>query len=157
MLRKMAVALVSAAVLAFPGVAQAQMVQAQNPSSVVKALQDAGYRAELTADDAGDPMIYSFSGGSRFAVFFYGCTDNRDCRTIQFFAGYTDPDNASLSTMNRWNSEHRFGRAYVTDEGAARVEMDVDMDDGGISQELFEDNLEFWVLTMSNFEDFITE
>ncbi len=57
--------------------------------------------------------------------------------------------------MNTWNTENRFGRAYVTDEGGARVEMDVDLDDGGISALLFQDNLEFWVLTMSKFEEYI--
>ena len=33
--------------------------------------------------------------------------------------------------------------------------MDVDLDDGGLSRELFIDNLEFWVLVMSRFEDYI--
>jgi hypothetical protein len=33
--------------------------------------------------------------------------------------------------------------------------MDVDLDDGGISSKLFEDNLEFWVLLMAQFEKHI--
>ena len=57
--------------------------------------------------------------------------------------------------MNQWNAENRFGRGYLTDEGSARIEMDVDLDDGGLSRELFIDNLEFWVLVMSRFEDYI--
>ena len=37
---------------------------AQNPDSVVKALQKAGFRAELNKDSAGDPMIESAASGT---------------------------------------------------------------------------------------------
>ncbi len=152
MIRNMIIAF--AATFAFAGTAQAQMVTAKNPQSVVSALQNAGYKAELTKDGTGDPLIRSSSGGSSFAVFFFGCTKNIDCATIQFFAGYTDKK-PTISLMNDWNSKKRFGRAYVTDTGAARIEMDVDLDDGGLSAKLFEDNVEFWVVTMSAFEKHI--
>jgi hypothetical protein len=39
--------------------------------------------------------------------------------------------------------------------GSSRVEMDVDLDDGGMSYGLFEDNLQFWVATMAAFEKHI--
>lgn len=149
-----AIAALGFATLGFSTAAQAQMITAQNPASVANALRTAGYKAELTKDNSGDPLIRSSSGGSNFAVFFYGCTKNVDCRTIQFFAGYTDRK-PTMAKMNEWNTNNRFGRAYMTDSGAARVEMDVDLDDGGISQKLFEDNVEFWVLIMGKFEKFI--
>ena len=140
--------------VACAGAAQAQMVSGQNPQSVVNALQNAGYKAELTKDATGDPLIRSSSGGTNFAIFFFGCTKNVQCATIQFFAGYTDKK-PTLSLMNDWNSKKRFGRAYIADSGAARIEMDVDLDDGGMSAKLFEDNVEFWVVTMSAFEKHI--
>ncbi len=148
-------AFAAAAAFAFSGTAHAQMVRAQDPSSVVRALQGAGYKAELTKDDTGDPLIRSTSSGSSFAIFFFGCTKNVDCRTIQFFAGFDRDKTPTLSQMNDWNSRKRFGRAYISDKGAARIEMDVDLDDGGISSKLFEDNLEFWVLLMAQFEKHI--
>jgi hypothetical protein len=153
MMKKLA--LTAAALFAFSGTAQAQMVRAQDPSSVVRALQGAGYKAEVTKDDTGDPLIRSTSSGSNFAIFFFGCTKNVDCTTIQFFAGYDRDKSPTLSQMNDWNSRKRFARAYISDKGAARIEMDVDIDDGGISTKLFEDNLEFWVLLMSQFEKHI--
>lgn len=149
------IAVLAAALLGISGTAHAQMVRAQDPSSVVSALQGAGYKAELTKDDSGDPLIRSTSSGSNFAIFFFGCTKNVDCRTIQFFAGYDRDKSPSLSQMNDWNSRKRFGRAYLADKGAARIEMDVDLDDGGMSTKLFEDNLEFWVLLMAQFEKHI--
>jgi hypothetical protein len=134
--------------------AGAQMVTATNPQTIVNALQAAGYQAKLTKDNEGDPLINSTSGGSNFSIFFFGCTKNVDCRTIQFFAGYTDRK-PTLSMMNDWNSKKRFARAYIADSGAARIEMDLDLDDGGMSAKLFEDNLEFWVAVMAAFEKHI--
>lgn len=135
--------------------AQAQMVTSQDPASVVAAMQSAGYRAEVTRDDTGDPMIKSSSSGSDFAVFFYGCTNNAACTTVQFFAGYTEPRNASLARLNEWNSTARFARGYLTEKGAARIEMDIDLDEGGMSRRLFLDNLTVWTVLMSNFEKHI--
>ncbi len=152
MIRKALLAAV--ATFALTGAAQAQMVTGQSPASVVKALQDAGYKAALTKDDTGDPMINSSSGGSNYAIFFYGCTKSVDCRTIQFFAGYSDKK-PTLSQINDWNAKKRFGRAYLSDKGAGRLEMDVDLDDGGMSAKLFEDNIEFWVAIMAQFEKHI--
>jgi hypothetical protein len=141
--------------LANTSTAMAQMVQALSPSSVANALQSAGYRAELTKDSGGDPMIKSTSSGSDFSILFYGCTKNSDCTTVQFFAGYQKPKNGSLSSMNEFNAKNRFVRAYQADTGSARIEMDVDLDDGGMSRALFTDNLEFWVLMMDRFEKHI--
>jgi Putative bacterial sensory transduction regulator len=143
-----------AATILFSVPAQAQMVRAQDPSSIARVLQDMGYKAEMTKDDSGDPLIKSSSGGSNFAVFFFGCTKNTDCRTVQFFAGYSDKK-PTLARINEWNMNKRFGRAYISSSGSARVEMDVDLDDGGVSTKLFEDNIEFWVLLMGQFEKHI--
>jgi len=143
-----------AATLLFTGNAHAQMVRAQDPESVGRALQAMGYKAEITKDDSGDPLIKSSSSGTNFAIFFFGCTKNVDCRTIQFFAGYADRK-PTLARINEWNMNKRFGRAYNSSSGAARVEMDVDLDDGGIGPKLFEDNVEYWVLLMGQFEKHI--
>lgn len=138
------------------GIAQAQAVAAVNPSSLADVLQKNGYRAELTKDNSGDPMIRSASSGTNFVILFYGCTANRACATVQFFAGFTDYKNASITALNAWNAKNRFGRAYLSDKGAARLEMDLDLDDGGMSTALFEDNVEFWVSILANFEKHIS-
>ncbi len=136
-------------------VAHAQNVTATDPQTIVRALQSAGYRAELTTDDVGDPLIRSASSGNAFVIFFHSCTDNRDCRTIQFFAGFSDPRKASLAAMNEWNTNNRFGRAYRTDNGSTHIQFDLDLDDGGMSEILFVDNLEYWVAIMDRFVEFI--
>lgn len=142
--------------LALAQAAQAEAVSATNPQSIVAAMQNAGYKATLEKDNTGDPLINSSSSGTNFSVFFFGCTKNIDCRTIQFFAGYSDRK-PTLNQMNDWNSSKRFARAYISESGNARIEMDLDLDDGGVSTKLFEDNLEFWVAVMAAFEKHIGE
>jgi hypothetical protein len=136
--------------------AQAQvMVRAQDPSSIVAALQNGGYAATLGTDNVGDPMVTSSHDGTTFQIFFYNCTDNRDCATVQFHSGYDLTSSPGLERINAWNRAQRFGRAYLDDEGDPILEMDVDLDDGGLSRLLFIDNVEFWTSVLTRFEDHI--
>lgn len=135
--------------------ATAQMVRAQDPQSLVKAMQAHGYVAELTTDRTGDPMIRSAASGTNFQVLFYNCTDHRDCATVQFHVGYDLKTAPSLQSINEWNRSQRFGSAHLDGENDPILEMDVDLDDGGLSAMLFADNLEFWTNAMSRFEKHI--
>jgi hypothetical protein len=45
----------------------------------------------MTKDESGDPLIRSTSSGSNFAIFFFGCTKNVDCRTIQLDTSKNGP------------------------------------------------------------------
>ncbi|HEY0044917.1 MAG TPA: YbjN domain-containing protein [Allosphingosinicella sp.] len=150
---KFAIPALAAAAFAMP--AQAQMVTAANPDSVVKTLQDAGYTAKLAKDNTGDPMIESAATGSSFRVLFYGCTGGRNCATIQFTTGYDTDGKTSLAAANEWNSKQRFGRAFIDKDGDPILQMDVDLDDGGVSKLLFTDNLEFWIAVKQGFEKHI--
>jgi hypothetical protein len=135
--------------------AQAQMVRAQNPQSLVDALQSGGYAARLGVDKVGDPMITSGASGTTFQIFFYNCTDHRECATITFHSGYDLNASPSLDSINEWNKGKRFGRAYLDSENDPILEMDVDLDDGGLSRLLFIDNIEFWTTILGQFETHI--
>ncbi|HEX6377253.1 MAG TPA: YbjN domain-containing protein [Allosphingosinicella sp.] len=132
--------------------AQAQMVTAQDPESVVRALQQGGYAAKLGTDKVGDPMITSGVSGTTFQIFFYNCTDHKQCATVQFHSGYKVGTPVGLERINEWNRSQRFGRAFLDKENDPILEMDVDLDDGGMSPLLFIDNIEFWASVLGNFE-----
>ena len=134
--------------------AQAQMVTAANPDSVVAALQAGGYKATLEKDSTGDPRIKSAASGSNFVVTFYGCTANKNCKTVTFYAGWSGTK-ANIELMNDWNKAKRFSRAYIDKDGDPVMEFDVDLDDGGMSQALFNDNVEFWEAAMGGFKKHI--
>jgi hypothetical protein len=135
--------------------AGAQMVRAQDPGSVVKALQQGGYAAKLGTDKVGDPMITSGVSGTTFQVFFYNCTDHKNCATVQFHSGYDLKESIGLERINEWNRTQRFGRAYLDKVNDPILEMDVDLDDGGLSHLLFIDNIEFWASVLGKFEQHI--
>lgn len=137
--------------------AEAQPVTAADPRSIVQAMQAEGYAAKLTTDKAGDPMIESAASGTKFVVFFYNCTGNRNCGTIQFHAGFDLPGQMPLDRINRWNIKMRFGRAFVDEEGDPIVQMDVSLDKGGMSRPLFADNLAFWVEVLGQFQQHIAD
>jgi hypothetical protein len=128
------------------------MVRGQDPQSVVAALQNAGYSAKLGVDKVGDPMITSGVSGTTFQLFFYNCANHRECATVQFHSGYDLNTPTSLETINQWNQSQRFGRAYLDKENDPILEMDVDLDDGGVSPLLFIDNVEFWSSVLERFE-----
>lgn len=142
---------------AIPCAAEAKPVTAKDPSSVVSALRSAGYRAVLTEDDPGDPMINGGSFNSDFVVYFYGCTDNRNCSRVQLVAIFPEPANASLAAINEWNAENYFGRAYLAEDREVRLEMDINLDDGGMSPALFIDNMRWWDSIVADFEKYISK
>jgi len=143
------------AVTALAAPAQAQLVKAQDPQSLMRALQNAGYAAQLGVDGVGDPKITSASGGTTFQIFFYNCTDHKECATIQFHSGYDLDKAPSFELINEWSRGQRFARAYLDKENDPILEMDVDLDDGGLSPALFIDNMEFWTASLAKFEKHI--
>jgi hypothetical protein len=135
--------------------AGAQMVKAQDPQSLVAALQNAGYAGKLGADGVGDPMITSGSSGTTFHILFYNCTAHKGCATVQFQVGFDLEKSPGLERINDWNRDQRFGHAYLDKEGDPILVMDLDLDDGGVSRALFIDNVQFWTSVLGAFQKHI--
>jgi hypothetical protein len=144
--------LLAAAALAGAASPAAALVTAKDPQSVVKALQAAGYNAQLGTDQDGDPTVASSASGTKFDIFFYGCTQHKDCKTVQFYTGYTLKERVSLEKINAFNRDARFGRGYLDKVDDPCIRMEVDLDDGGMSDALFIDNIEFWTSIRAEFE-----
>lgn len=135
--------------------AAAQMVSAANPESLASAMRNRGYKAELAKGSDGDPLIRSVAEGANFTILFFGCTNGRACQTVQFYAGFKANGSVPIARMNEWNRTKRFSRVYIDNEGDPVIELDLDLDDGGMSRALFEDNLEFWVAVLPAFRSFV--
>jgi hypothetical protein len=140
------------ATLSLAAPANAAMVRAQDPQSLVAALQGAGYVAQLGKDSGGDPMITSATSGSKFKILFYNCTANRDCATIQFYQGYHLDKPTAVEAINGFNQSKRFIRAAIDKENDPVLLMDLNLDKGGMSDALFLDNLEIWAAQQPEFE-----
>ncbi len=120
---------------------------------VTNVLQQKGYKAQLTTDKQGDPLIRSASGGIDFLVLYYECKGKPRCASIQFYAGFKK-QGITPQQINEWNANNRFGRAYLDKEFDPRVEMDVDVEHGATT-EAIDNDIERWVSVLAAFAKFI--
>ena len=144
----------TAVVLGYATPALAQTIDATNPAKLASVIQDVGYRATLDVDGAGDPMIRSKAGGTDFQIYFYGCDDGAECKWLLFKVGYDLPGGTTLATVNQWNANTLFGRAYLDDEDDPWLEMGVTLD-GGVTQQNFADVVDWWDVVRREFEEHI--
>jgi Putative bacterial sensory transduction regulator len=117
-------------------------------------LQQAGYRAEITVDNIGDPMIKSSTAGVDYSIYFYDCENAQNCLSLQFSSGYDLPQGTSFQVMNDWHSTQRFGFAYLDSESDPYINYDVNMA-YGVTADNFLDSLSLWDTILSNFQDHI--
>ena len=135
---------VSAVVLGFAGMANAANVTSINPQSIVLALQNGGYKADLSKTDDGDPIIETASDGNTVYIVMSDCEDHKSCTTTEF-VGIWDCSAAvekcrqiALST----NAEESPVHVIMSDDGkTATTYSYLIYDDVGISGALFLKNL----------------
>lgn len=138
------------------GAAMADNVFASDPQTFMEFFFQEGYPAQLKVDAVGDPLIEFRHNSETVAMFFYDCTDNTDCLSVQFYSGYELNTPVSLAQVNDWNSgERRFTRAYTTPDGVARLEMDIATSYDGISFRDFRDLVDLWLDRVTEYEQFI--
>ena len=122
-------AVLFAALAVLPMVASAEedkerLLDLRQPSVVVQALHDAGYKAELKTNKAGEPYVLSGANGSSFTIEFYGCTGVKDCGSYQFSSWYKAEPLFTPELANEWNRDKRFLKIVVTKEGTLDEWMD---------------------------------
>jgi Putative bacterial sensory transduction regulator len=100
------------------------LICAADPQSVVAALQDGGYRAELSSDEAG-PYIVSAASGYRFVIFFNDCTMVRDCKSLQFNLRLSAKDHHTAPYANGYNRRFRFAQLSAQSNNELRLSYDI--------------------------------
>lgn len=58
-----------------------------------------------------------------------------------------------MKEINEWNEKRRFTRAYLTKDKLAVLEMDLNMEYGGMADCQFQDNLYVWLDALGRFHD----
>ena len=125
-----------------------------SPIEIRDALHHAGLSAELQSGPQG-PEIWSHLDKQPFNVFFFDCSPGRDsrCREVQFYAGFTVEGIFPTAEINRWNGSHRFGRAYIDEDGNAALEMDLDA--VGTSEAQIQDSVAWWRTLVGQYSAFL--
>lgn len=146
--------LVSLLVIGATGVF-AQQIRAADPQSIVSFLSEEGVDATLTKDDYDDPKIKITYDNHRFSIYFYGCEENKNCQSLQFYAGYRTQGKWTQEQANDWNKGRRYGKAYVTESGSSRLEYDIHTGDFGIHVDDFTEMFQTWLRIKTRFESAI--
>lgn len=142
----------SAATAACP----ANTVCAADPQTVVAALTAAGYKAKLSKDNLGDPMVESAASSYNFDVLFYGCEGGKDCTSLQFRAAWSADDKYTPAYSNKWNSVKRFTQMSVKDDKTMALSYDLTTA-GGMNQANFADAVDWWQVMLGQTSKFFSE
>ncbi len=78
----------------------------------------------------------------------------RGCRDFALSAGFSLEYPVSVQTINRFNREHRFARATLSDEGAPIISMDVNLE-GGVSRRALEVEIGAWRALLLSFSRYV--
>jgi predicted RNase H-related nuclease YkuK (DUF458 family) len=143
----------AAVALALACPAQAEQVTADH-QQVVKLLQAKGYKAEMIKGTDSD-YIRTADSGVPVTILFMNCASGKTgCTTLQFYTGFNDTK-TTADRMNEWNREQRWARGYIDKDGDPVIEMDVDLDFGGLSRDLFYDNLGTFLSLIPRFREHV--
>lgn len=133
-----------------PWAAMASNVSAGDPEVLAEIMRGYG-SATISTDSSGDPKIEGRIDGTRYNVLFYGCKQNTNCGSVQFTTAWSHPG-ISLDTINDWNRDKRFGKAYLDSDGDPALEMNVNLRHG-VSRKNFDDTVDFWRLVLKTFKE----
>jgi hypothetical protein len=139
--------------LQLPDSADSAGVSAKDPDKILEIAKGYG-SAALEEDSSGDPKIIGKMDGIKYVIYFYGCSQNKDCESIQFDAVWTMPDKPTLDTINEWNSKKRFGKAFVDSDGDPRIEMDFPLSEE-VPTSHVENFFDWWKIALKQFEEHI--
>ena len=141
------------ALVAAVSAAQAQddeILQKPEPGAILDIAKEFG-PARMEKDDNGDPMISGRVEGVKYLIYFYGCEDHENCKSLQFSTGYTDPLTAEQA--NAWNAKYRWVKAYSGD--GSNFKMDVSFA-GGITKANLEEQFSNWNAMAANIKSFLS-
>ena len=150
--RAFTTAIVGASLFAAPPLA-AEAITA-DLDQIAKLLKAEGYQAKFEGEGESR-VIKTGMAGYNFLILPFDCNEEgKECKSVQFYVAFAPENKPTLEEMNTYASENRFGRVYLDNDRDPVIEIDVDLEAGGMSPELFMDNLAYWEAIMIGFAEF---
>ncbi len=150
--RSVSAALASAALTATS--AAAGSIVASDPVALQAYFLNEGVPMKLTEDEQGDPLLQGRYYGTRFSIYFFGCTGGKECTSIQYHAGYGLDGPVPLDILDGWNRDYRYARAYRdgASDAAVHLEYDVFLGEKGLDEADFAETFTIWTGLIEDFE-----
>lgn len=133
---------------------QEPLLDLSAPHLVAKALQDAGYKAEIAKSKTGDPYIKSAANGDEFTIEFYGCELADGCGSIQFYSWYKKKPWYTPELANRWNTRKRFLKIEIDGDGDLGMHLDI-ATVGKLTKANFADLIDWWSVMSGDLGEFL--
>ena len=112
-----------------------------------------GYgEASLETQANGQPRIAGKVGEVPYQVFFLNC-DSGACEDLNFYAGFADVK-PTMDSMNAWNRDKRFGRAYLDSDLDAVIEYDINLE-YGVARDNLNAAFGVWSLVLGEFASYV--
>lgn len=147
--RMVAGGLVAVGVFVWPAAGQ-ELITAAQPERVEAILKGFGIARLGAHKSNGDPQISGRADGKTYEVFFYGCTANANCASIQFWSYWSKQ--VALEEINAWNAKSRYGKVYNDADGDLVLEYDVNLG-VGVDERTLEGDADLWIRLLASVED----
>ena len=130
---------------------QAQTIDGSAVDEIVAIASNYG-AASLDVQTNGQPRITGEVGGIGYQVFFLNC-DSGVCEDLNFYAGFAALK-PTMDSLNAWNREKRFGRAYLDADLDAVIEYDINLE-YGVSPDNLNAAFGVWSLVLGEFAEHV--
>lgn len=111
--------------------ATAQSVDKITTKEVFAVLDELGLSYTVERDFEDMPRVNVNTAAlpaEQMSISFYDCDANDQCEDIMIWSWYTGKP--SMETVNAWNEENRFTRAYIDEDQDAVLETDINATGG---------------------------
>jgi hypothetical protein len=130
------------------------LITGSSLDAIVSALEERGFKVQLTKDNDGDPLIESTDDDEPFSVRFYGCSKGSGCDSIDFISGWDLTDGTTADVIEEWNGDRLWGRAFLDSDDDPWIDFPVNLK-GGVTVENLKDTVSWWWSILNDFEDHI--
>ena len=142
------------AAFAFASTAQAaDVMESVAGQDLVNIMQEVGYTATLGTDNQGDPMVQGTIQNVGYTLYFYRCDQSspKKCLDLQFHAEFSFGQPATLDQVNAYNTNNRFGQAFIDAAGNVGLDMSSTVQ-GGVTRQNIKEVIDWWKTALTSFE-----
>jgi Putative bacterial sensory transduction regulator len=124
---------------------------------IANLLRSKGNKIEIKGTGTDRYIFVTNPNAYTYSIDVMSCDDGtqKNCKSIQFHAGFTAETPVTLDGLHKYTRDHRFGRAFLDSDGQPAIQYDINLAEGGISEALLLDNVELWEVMIEIFGDFV--
>ena len=141
-------------IFASSAMASNDIVTASDHGAVLEIAKGFG-SADLSTTGKGTPVLKGRMDGTKYAIWFSGCTEGNSCSALQFL-GVWKIKNFSSEKINTWNTQKMYSKAYIDKDGDLILEMDVFMR-YGMTKKNLEEVFDLWQTSLKHFSQQLSQ